>query len=164
MADHEELRLEDKDGFVIAYFAPSFEWEDVYQNDITSEGLPGPGQNTLLLDLSQWTGELTIQGAFESSQNLPQEHRLALDNMGFSLPVSAQEQANYAIEQLVYEPTPPYNLYVNENEYTANSPGEINVAGGTYPNVTVTEIRTPEEAGLTRMDYLFRFQVGFEQS
>jgi len=165
---YDSLRLETKspDSKTIALFAPSFSWEPSWTNDAATNPLPGGDNQAQIFDLSQWVGEIIIQGQFEDSQNLPPNHRNALDGIFPSgTPVSAQEQVDRAVEFLVFDPNPPYNLYINNRKYTANSKGEMNsdggVSSGVYPNVSCSEIRTPEEAGLTRNEFLFRFNIGF---
>jgi len=161
-----DIKLETKDGTTICYFAPSFEWETNYTNDAATNALPGGDTGTQVFDLSQWLGEITIQGQFNHSENLPPAHRdaLATSEMFGSLPVTAGEQVDRALRYLVYNPNPPYNLYVNDRQYTGNSQSGITPSQGIYPNVSCTEIRTPEEAGLTRDEYLFRFNIGFVTS
>jgi len=159
---YNSLRLETKDDTTIAYFAPSFSWEPSWTNDAATTPLPGGDNQAQIFDLSQWVGEITIQGQFEDSQNLPPNHRTALNNIFPSgTPVSAQEQVDRAVEFLVFDPNPPYNLYINDRQYTVNAASGVDVANGTYPNVSCSEIRTPEEAGLTRNEFLFRFNIGF---
>ena len=164
MSATDNWRLEKKDGTVICLFPPAAEWEPTATNDITENGLPGADQQALVLDLSQWLFEITVQGDFEDSTNLPPEHRQALSDMGFSLPVTGTEQIQYAFEEAVFDADPPYNLYLGPWEFTAETQNEFNNSpSNVFPNVTITEIRTPEQAGLTRSEYLFRFSVGFVQ-
>ena len=164
MSATDNWRLEDKDGNVIALFPPAAEWEPTATNDITENALPGEGTDALILDLSQWLFEITVQGDFEDSQNLPVEHRQALFDMGFDLPVSATDQIQFILENVVYGSSPPYNLYLGEWEFTAESRAEVDAEQGIFPNVSISEIRTPEQAGVTVSEYLFRFTVGFVES
>jgi len=154
----DSIRLETKGGD-----APSFEWEPSFNNDATTNPLPGKRNQAQIFDLAQWTGEITIQGQFQPSENLPPAHRSALDSLFGGLPVSASDQADRAINKLVFDEnvSAPYNLYLNDREFSANSPNSVDVPGGVFPNVSCTEIRTPEEAGLARNEFLFRFSVGF---
>jgi hypothetical protein len=161
MSSHTEIRLEAKDGTVLGYLAPSFEWEESWTNDTIDNPLPGEDTQAQVLDLSQWIGEVTVQGQFEDSTNLPPNHRQALQNLGFSLPVSAQEQVDRILEYIVFGGESPINLYILDNEFTANNEAQVDPTNGVYPNVAVSEIRTPEEAGLLRKEFLFRFSVGF---
>ena len=164
MSVTDNWRLEDKEGNVIALFPPAAEWEPTATNDITENALPGEETDALVLDLSQWLVEITVQGDFEDSRNLPPEHRQALSDMGFTLPVSATDQIQFILEKVVFGSSPPYNLYLGEWEFTAESRAEVDAEQGVFPNVSVTEVRTPEQAGLTRSEYLFRFTVGFVES
>lgn len=160
---HENIRLETKDGDVIVYMAPSFEWEPTFSNSLTNEPIPGKENAALALDLDQWIGEITVQGQFDHSANLPADHVSAIEsNIGLTAPFSAQDQVNYAIDRLVFDESvsAPYNLYIEGDEYTALTPQDANPENGVYPNVTISEIRRPQEAGFNRLSYLFRFVIG----
>ena len=161
-------RLETKDGDLIAMFVPSFEWEPTATNDITENALPGADTDALVLDLSQWLMEITVQGDFADGQNLrANEVQTLIDEIPIFDTVddiTSTAQVQYAIDTLVFESEPPYNLYLGDWEFTAANSGERDVENGIFPNVSVSEVRTPEQAGLTRSEYLFRFTVGFVES
>ena len=160
---HENIRLETKDGDVIVYMAPSFEWEPTFTNSITNEPIPGKENAALALDLDQWIGEITIQGQFDHSENLPAEHINAIEtNLGITAPFTARDQVNYAIDRLVFDTAvePPYNLYIEGDRYIERNISQADPENGLYPNVTISEIRRPQEAGFNRLSYLFRFVIG----
>lgn len=169
MSDHTFIRLETKEGSVIAYLAPSFEWEDSWSNSTINNELPGEDTQARIIDLDQWIGEITIQGSFEDSENLPQSHQTDLANIsGFSLPVTAREQATRILKYSVFgsevaDTTGPYNLYIGDLEFTAQSVGGIDFSGtgAVLPNVALTEFRTPDEPPTSRNEYMLRFAVGF---
>ena len=162
---HDAIRLETTDGTVISYFAPSFEFEPSWNNDVTENPVPGNNSLPLILDLNEWTAEITVQGTFEDSTNLPQEHRQALLSLDdWTEPITAQQQVDRLTDMVVYGGSAPYHLYVEGREFTATSPSQVDPANGVYPAVSVTEIRTPQEAGLNRDEYLVRFAIGNVES
>ena len=146
------------------YFAPNFETEPTFTNDVIAEALPGEGGRALVLDLSQWLGEMRVQGVFEDSTGLPPDHRQALlDLDSWTEPITAEQQVGKLLKDVVFDPVgPPYYLYTDGWEFTAESAAEVDPTNGVLPAVAVTEIRAPEDSGNTRNDYLVRFQIGFE--
>ena len=168
MSTYQDWRLETKDGELIAIFAPSFEWEPTATNDTTEEPLPGADTDALILDLSKWLMEVTVQGQFEDGDELRSAHIDALtteiDIFNTVDDITATAQAQYAFEQIVFASDPPYNLYLGDWEFTASDRSEVDESVNRFPNVSLTEVRTPETAGLTRSEYLFRFTSGFVES
>lgn len=162
----DDYRLETSSGEVIMFLAPNFTFEPSFTNDVDTNGLPGEGTLPLVLDLGRWTGEITAQGQFENSENFGNtDHRQELASLesswSTSTPITASEQVHRLLAHLVYgEASPPYHLYLGEWEFTAASPGAVNPIDGVFPNVTSTEVRTPEEAGLKRNEWLLRFTFG----
>lgn len=160
----DDYRLETSGGDVIMYLAPEFTHEPAFTNDVTQNGLPGENTLPLVLDLGRWTGELTSQGQFNISTNLPSDHRQALLNLpdtSWTEPITASEQVFRILEYLYFgAASPPYHLYLGEWEFTAEIPDDIDVSDGVFPAITSTEVRTPEEAGLSRNEWLLRFVFG----
>lgn len=158
----DDYRLETSDGDVIMYLAPEFENEVAYNNDVTTNGLPGEENPPLNLDLGQWTMEVTVQGQFETSTNLPSEHRQALlDLESWTEPITASQQVWRILDFVAHgRASPPYHLYLGEWEFTAATNGSIDPLNGVFSNVAATEIRPSEEAGLSRDEWLLRFSLG----
>lgn len=158
----DDYRLETSDGDAIMYLAPSFEWEPANNNDVTQNALPGEESLPLVLDLGRWTMEITVQGQFEDSTNLPPDHRQALlDLESWTEPISAEQQLWRVLDFVTYaRASPPYHLYLGEWQFTAGSQAQVDPINGVFPNVTLTEIRPSEEAGLSRNEWLLRFALG----
>ena len=161
MNAHEQLRLEDKDENVIAYFAPTFEWEPAFQNNSVAEAMPGAENPQNILDLDSWVAEIRIQGQFDDASNLPASHVNDLEAIFGTTEVTPQMQFNRAIGELVFDPSPPYNLYLPGAEYTANTPADLDIEESVFPNVAISEIRGPQNSGVWSQEFLYRFDVGF---
>jgi len=159
MGEYDEIRLE-KGGVVVCYFAPNFQITPLDANDLTPFVLPR-GAGTKAKDLLKWKSEITIQGEFENSDGLPNDHGTALETLFGKSPVSAQDQVN-RIRNFARTQAGTYELYVGEIEYTASNPGDVDIEDGIYPKVFITEIRPPRMAGLSRVAYMVKFLEGFE--
>ena len=146
-------------GVVVAYFAPNFQVTPIDSHDLNVFVLPY-GKGTKAKDVQQWKSELTVQGEFEHSTNLPGDHRAALETLFGKSPVTAMDQVN-RIRHFARTSPGTFELYVGENEYRAASPAQVNVSQGVYPPVFIMEIRPPKQAGLSRVTYTIRFLEGF---
>lgn len=166
MAPHEDIRLETTSGDPIAYFAPNAETNRSFDNELVNNALPGADTSALVMDFSQWMGEITVQGEFEHTDNLPQAHQndvVAL-NSNWSLPVTAREQFNYLISVVVFEQQGPFHFYHEGDKYTAETQEDIDVKNNSrYPAVSVSQIQPALSSGQTREGYTVRFQIGVEQ-
>ena len=163
MAWHEQVRLEldDDSNTVIAYFAPLFEVNMSHSNDITNE--PITDGRTITQDFGRWKDEVTVQGTFMHSDNLPQPHQDALETLFGSLPVTAQQQVDRLVGLTRYGDNGPYNFYNIGRSYEVGNEGdESDVVSGDYPPVVLEEIRPAEEGGRLRDDILIRMAVGTE--
>ena len=159
MTTHEEIRLE-KNGVVVAYFAPNFQVTPIDAHDLKPFILPR-GRGTRAKDLQMWRGEITIQGEFEHSDNLPTAHRNALTTLFGHSPVTAMEQVN-RIRHFARTTTGTYDLFVGENSYNANTSDDVDIENGVFPPVFIMEIRPPRTSGLTRVNYMVQFLEGFQ--
>ena len=164
MEPHERLRLEDKTGETVMYFAPNFEWAPQDANDLFDEGIPGAENQAFVLNIDKWTSEVVIQGAFNYSDNMPPAHRADLkDLFDTSDVITPQRQINRVRDFAVYgrASEPAFDLFVYDTEFTAESRADLDVENGVLPNVALAEIRTPDEAAEARARYMLRFVVGF---
>lgn len=160
MANHTEIRLETTGGTVIAYFAPNFRVEPVLKNDLFAEPMPG-GDSSVVQDVGTIRHEVTVQGVFEHSDNLPSGHVSALETVfGHSAPITAREQVN-RIKHYMFEGG-PFNFYDDTDSYTATSNAGVDRANGTYPTVALDEFRPPSEGGFGRFEYVAKLVVGVE--
>lgn len=159
MGNYDDIRLETKDGEVIAYFAPNFEVNPMDRNEIGHN--PRVNRVALVRNRNKWTSELTIQGNFEHSEEVPIEHKNALESLFGKSPVTPQDQVNRLRAFTVYSDSEEsLNFYHMGNSYIVSRSSEVDVLSGLYPEVAVGEIRTPEEAGLGRKEYMINLLIG----
>lgn len=161
MADHTEVRLEkptDDGNDVVAYFAPNFEVQPSFDNDLfTAER--AADRPTVARDNRQYSHELAVEGVFEDSDRLPDAHRSDVEAMLGSSPVTARQQVN----RLVHYATQvggPFHLYEGDDRYTAESTEAVDIENGVYPAVQIASIEPPSQGGLSRFEYSVQFVVG----
>lgn len=158
MSDHTEVRLETPGGDVVAYFAPNFEVQPSFDNDLfTAER--AADRPSVVRDNRQFSHDLAVEGVFEDSDNLPDAHRSDVETMVGSSPATARQQVN----RLVHYATQvggPFYLYEGTDEYTAESASAVDVANGVYPSVQIASIEPPSQGGLSRFEYSVKFVVG----
>lgn len=160
MSDYDAIRLETQDGEVIAYLAPAFKVTPMMKNDLMKNVLPR-GRGTKIRDVNKWAWELTVQGQFEHSSNLPTDHQDALESLFGSLPVTARQQVN-RIRHYIKTVESGMVLYENSDEYSATNIDDVDFEDGKFPTVFVTEFRPPRTGGHSRMEYMIKMDVGFE--
>lgn len=158
MSTHTEQRLETPGGTVVAYLAPTVEVSPTWDNDVNTNPIPDDKQS-IARDLRLFSHEITFQGTFEHSDNLPDPHRQALDTLFGGLPVTARDQVNRIIE-FGYEPGGPFYLYDGPDEYTAESKSAIDVANNVFPVVQISQIRPSRQEVFSREGFTLKFQVG----
>lgn len=161
MSTHLHTRLETTGGTVIAYLAPQFEVHPSDQNDVQSVARPSE-EPPRIRGKQLWTSELTVQGAFEHTDNLPQPHASALRTLFGQSNVSARDQINRLRDQVVYGAGGPYHFYHGADEYVNEIASGVDASVGQYPVVEVEELRHPQEAGLDRSSYMVRLTVGVD--
>lgn len=158
MSDHRNVRLETTDGTVVAYFAPNFEVKPRFSNDLHEAERTGEDP-TIVRDGQRYSHELSVQGVFEDSPNLPQAHADDVEALVGSSSATAREQVN----RLVYYATQvggPFHLYEGDDRYTATDPTDVDLQNGVYPAVQIAEVAPPSQAGLPRFEYAVDFVVG----
>jgi len=160
MSDHTEIRLETLDGTPVAYLAPNAETTPVLDNALF-ERPPGHGAPAIVRDQQQITFELTAQGQFMHSEELPEDHRTALEDLFESVPVTAMDQINRVVH---YAQAPgqggPFQFYWRGNEFTETVPGDIDYEKGVYPAVNIDQFRPPTRGGFSRGEYTLKLKVG----
>lgn len=158
---YDSIRLETLDGTVVAYFAPNFEVNPQYNNDVTD--VPRQGDRPArVVGNGLWTQELVVQGTFMHSDEVNPDFREALQDLFAAQTVTAIDQVNRLCDMVVYSETESFVLHHRGNEYAATSVGSIDAANGIYPAVTPSELRMPEEAewSHSRTDYMVRMSSG----
>ncbi len=159
MSNYDAIKLRMQDGTIVAYFAPNFKTVPVEKNDLIVNALPRfTGQK--IRDINKWSFEIRLQGAFDHSDNLPDDHSTALETVFGSLPVTARDQINRI--RYFARSEAPMELIDNTDEYTATNTSEVDFQAGTFPTVFLSDIRPKRTGGQSRMSYTFKFEVGFE--
>lgn len=160
MSEYDAIRLETQDGDVVAYFAPAFQVTPMDKNDLMVNVLPR-GRGTRVRDINKWQNEITVQGQFEHSSNLPDDHQSALESVFGSLPVTPRQQVN-RIRYFARTTDEAMILYENEDEYSATNMDEVDLQDGVFPTVFIQEFRPPRHGGHQRMEYMVKLVVGFD--
>jgi len=158
MSDHTEIRLETTGGTVIAYFAPNFEVRPTLDNDLKGNPLPR-GETEIVRDLRLIQHEVTVQGIFEDSRNLPEAHKNDLESLFGTAPVTPRMQVN-RIEDFMYNEGGPFNFYEGNDSYTKTDDANIDWANGEKPVVNISQFRPPSDGGLSRFEYMVQLKPG----
>jgi len=157
VSDHTNIRLETTGGTVIAYFAPNFTVRPVLDNDLKGGRRPRE-QPPVTKDLQLIKPEISIQGAFEHSDELPEPHRNDLQTLFGSSTVTARDQIN-RIRDFMNQGG-PFVLYDGPDEYSATSSSGVDRANGVFPVVNIDQFRPPSQAGHSRAQYTVKMRVG----
>jgi hypothetical protein len=158
MSEHTNFRLETPGGDVVAYFAPNFEVQPAFKNDLF-EAERTQNEPTVVRDNQLFSHKLSVQGVFEDTDNLPPDHASDVEAMIGSSPATARDQVN----RLVHYATQvggPFHLYEGGDEYTATSAEAMDVESGVYPVVQIESVKPPSQGGLSRFEYAVEFVVG----
>ena len=166
MSTYSDIRLV-KGGTVVAYLAPTAQITPVSKND-PFIGTLSKGGGAIARDVRRWYWEVTIQGVFESSTNLPADHRAALQNLFGLSEVSAEIQMR-RIYQYALGVGGNFDLYTPQILYTARNENELRFDPAypqdliRLPQVVFDEIRGPYEAGKSRIEWMLKFISGFSR-
>lgn len=163
MSNHTDIRLETTGGTVVAYLAPNFEVTPVVDNDLKG-GPKGRGDPQIVRDFQFITHEVTAQGVFESSANLPDAHATDLENLFGTSPVTARDQVNRVVHYMTdANEGGPFYFYDEGDQYTAETEGAVDPQNGVYPAVAIEQFRPPAaQPGVARHEYTIKMQVGLE--
>lgn len=166
MSAHTTTRLEMPDGTVVAYLAPSFEVTTVLDNDLFAAPRPR-GSPSIVRDFQRLSFEVSIQGQFEHSDQLPAAHVSALESVfGHAAPITAREQVarirRFTVDRTLINGirAQPFHLYDDDDEYAYTDASNIDWQAGRYPPVTPVQVRPSDEPGATRWEYTIQLQVG----
>ena len=161
MSDHTEIRLETPGGTVIAYFAPNFEVRPTLDNELKGNPLPR-GETEIVRDLRLIQHEVTVQGVFEDSRNLPDVHASELESVFGTAPVTPRMQVN-RIEHYMYEVGGPFYFYEGADEYTVEDDANVDWQNGIKPVVNISQFRPPSDGGQSRFEYMVQLKPGVER-
>lgn len=162
MSDYDYIRLETRNE-VVMYFAPNFEVSPVMKNDVFAADRPR-GRGTIARDNQMYRMEISIQGEFLGTDELPQPHTEALQDLfGVSGEVTARDQVN-RIKDYLLNVGGPFELYDGSDEYSAYEQSAADYADGVFPTVQPDEFRPSREAGTERQQYMLKMVVGSDPS
>lgn len=161
MSDFSGCRLE-KDGTTIIYFAPASTITPSFKNDLFDEDRPSD-RGTIVRDKNMWHHEVSVQGDFVHSSELPDDHAAALSglDMGSKDNITARDQLNRLVEYSL-ETGGNLDLYDFGDTYTKTDMDTVSYASGIFPSVYVGEIQSPRGGGQSRIAYTVKFTVGVE--
>jgi len=166
MSTYSDIRLM-KGGTVVAYLAPTAQITPVSKNDPFT-GTLSKGRGAIARDVRRWYWEVTVQGIFEHSDNLPSDHKTALQNLFGLSEVSAEMQMR-RIYQYALGVGGNFDLYTPQVLYTARNETELRFDPAypqdpiVLPQVVFDEIRGPYEAGKSRIEWMLKFISGFSR-
>ena len=159
---HTAVRLE-KDGEVVAYLAPTSQITPVTKNE--SDARPRVKKFPVAIDTRRYWHEVAVQGTFEHSDDLPAEHRLALQDLFGREQVTAEMQMR-RIFQYVFTHGGGFDLYTPHILYISpDADWEIeHPTVGDHPLVMQTavidEIRAIQASGREQVYWTIKFAVG----
>lgn len=159
---YNDVRLE-KDGAVVMYLAPTSQITPVLKNE--SDPRPRLKRFPVAIDLRRYWHEVDVQGTFEHSDNLPEDHRAALQDLFGREQVTAEMQLRRIFQYVftyggAFELYTPHILYIAPGtEWTIEHP-----ALGDRPIVMQTavieEIRAWWVSGRERIDWTIKCLAG----
>lgn len=161
MSDHTDLRIETPGGDIVAYLAPNFEVTPVVDDDLVVRNR-ARGDPAIVRDLRRITEQVTVQGVFEHSSNLPSAHRNDLQSVfETTSEVTPRDQVN-RIKSYMYTQGGPFYFFDGNDEYRIQDQSNIDWANGLFPAVSIAQFRPPNEAGAPRHEYVIKMAVGLE--
>jgi len=149
---YDSVRLEN-DGVVVAYLAPNFQVDSVVKNDVLTFTVPG--QTTRAFDHLTIKKELTVQGTFLDSDDMPADQKAAVEAL-FGGPATAADQVN-RIEYYMRSVGGAFDFYNQDDEYTATTTAGVDIENGVFPQVFITEMRPIIVGGITRRSWVLKF-------
>ena len=162
---HPSTGMGPNDSRVVAYFAPSFEVNVEDKNNIHSEEMPRD-KDAIARDIRQIRTEITIQGEFLHSDELPEQHQQDLQNLFGAVTVTARDQIR-RIRAYMHRVGGPFELVDRGDGYTdqyiAQDSENVDWENGIYPTVQMDLIRPAAHAGIDREEYTVKLIVGLER-
>lgn len=156
MSEYDHTYLE-KDGTIVAYFAPGAEVNVVYKSDLKNR--PLPERINKVIDNQIVNQQITIQGFFKDSSDLPQDHKNALETLFSESPVTSEDQIN-RIKYYQHLVGSPFELYHADAEYTASSVSGLDYNNQIFPKVNIDEGRFRRVSGQQHWGYTIKFVMG----
>lgn len=168
MSDHTTLRLEhpstqiNGNSNVIAYLAPNFKTTPIHDNNVKKYPVPDP-EPMRAYDKLTLTDEISVQGVFMHSDNLPTAHQNDLETIFGSLPVTPRQQVN-RIREYMHQVGGPYYLYDGSDAYDNETISNVDWSSGQFPTVHIEQFRPPDEAGTERHEYTLKMLIALESA
>lgn len=157
--EYENVRLETPAGEIVAYLAPNVETTPTLDNDLFTQPVRGSAQ--ISRDLGLISQEITAQGTFEHTDNLPSSHSVALFDVFGTAPVTAIDQIqrvwNHAANPSLGG---PFHFYWRGIEFTATDDDDVDYANGVFPAVQISQFRPPFQGGFSRGEYTLQLSIG----
>ena len=159
MSQYNDIYFKRRDtNVVVAYCAPNFKVLPVYTDDVKHYKMQR-GRAQKYNDRLLFILEVTIQGTFEDSTNLPDDHKTALEALFGTSPVTARMQVNRILDAAMNNQQ-GYQLWVGSDAYAFDNEGDLDYPIGKFPTAWLKEFRPTKPSGLTRVEYLLRFLIG----
>lgn len=123
------------------------------------------GKGSITKDKRVDIHEITVQGEFVPSSDMPAEHKAAVQALFSRSVVTAEEQLRWLLALKLYVGG-QFDLYLGDDQYTATSADEViyDIDGSTYPQVVIEEVRESRDTRATRIGYTLKMRAGFESS
>lgn len=163
MSEFTTYRLKKGDE-IVAYLAPVKQREIVYKATIFGEPR-SQGRGAIVLDSRVYLVDITLQGTFEHSDNLPMDHRTALQMIFGAQKVTAEMQMR-RIYQYALGVGGTFDLYTPDIEFTATTDEEIRVDPQypadplRLPQVMFNQIHGPYVAGSPKIEWVLNLKAG----
>jgi len=159
MSEFSGCRLE-KNGETVIYFAPASTITPEFANDLFSADRPSD-DGTIVFDKNMWHHELTVQGDFQHSAELPTDHANALSGlMGKAADgITARDQHNRVVD-FALSSGGAFSLYDFGDEYIKEDFSNVDYNSGVYAKVFFDKILAPREGGKNQVQYTYKFVVG----
>lgn len=162
-SDHTTTRLETTGGDVVAYLAPEAVVRPDIKRDLSTNNKASQLAAPVVGDTLTVTSEPRVTSVLEHSDNLPADHRDALETVFGSLPVTPRDQ----VRRIRYHMADaskggPFNFYHQGESYDTPPDGTIDWQTS-FPQVQISQFRTRARGGVetTRMEVTLVLTVGW---
>lgn len=151
-------------GYVRLYLAPLAEENVVLKNSLFTGDRSG-GRGTIVKNKLICRHEITLQGEFVPTSEMPADHKAAVQTLFGRPTVSAADQFR-VLEILNLQEEQNFDLVLGDDRYTAATPAELSysVDGCVFPKVAIDELRKNKLTKKDRVGWTLRLIAGFETS
>lgn len=151
-------------GAVRLYLAPLAEENVVLKNSLFAGDRAG-GRGTIIKNKLICRHEITLQGEFVPTREMPTDQKAAVQTLFGRATVSASDQFR-VLEVLNLLEEQNLDLVLGDDRYTAATPAELSysVGGCTFPKVAIDELRRSKSTKHERVGWTLRLIAGFDTS